>query len=167
MVNDVLNTYGAPETPWGGVKQSGIGRTHSDDGLRDLCQTRHVNYDRLALAARALVVPVQRQGRTGRLLQGDALALRALVEETFVKTVDKPWGHELIWAETDRYVGKILHIESGESLSLAVPPGQGRDGDGAERAVALRALPRRRGAACAPSSRRASRSTSRPGCATA
>jgi succinate-semialdehyde dehydrogenase/glutarate-semialdehyde dehydrogenase len=48
MVNDVLNTYGAPETPWGGVKQSGIGRTHSDDGLRDLCQARHVNVDRLA-----------------------------------------------------------------------------------------------------------------------
>ena len=25
--------------------------------------------------------------------------------------VEKPWGHELIWARTDRYVGKILHIE--------------------------------------------------------
>jgi acyl-CoA reductase-like NAD-dependent aldehyde dehydrogenase len=48
MVNDTLLTFGAPETPWAGVKQSGIGRTHSDDGLRDLCQTRHVNYDRLA-----------------------------------------------------------------------------------------------------------------------
>ena len=34
------------------------------------------------------------------------------------RTVDKPWGHELIWAETDRYVGKILHIKKGESLSL-------------------------------------------------
>lgn len=32
--------------------------------------------------------------------------------------VDKPWGHELIWAHTDRYVGKILHIKAGESLSL-------------------------------------------------
>ncbi|MEA2626789.1 MAG: mannose-6-phosphate isomerase [Candidatus Binatota bacterium] len=32
--------------------------------------------------------------------------------------VDKPWGHELIWARTDRYVGKILHIRAGESLSL-------------------------------------------------
>jgi acyl-CoA reductase-like NAD-dependent aldehyde dehydrogenase len=48
MINDVLATYGAPETPWAGVKQSGIGRTHSDEGLRDLCQTRHVNVDRLA-----------------------------------------------------------------------------------------------------------------------
>jgi mannose-6-phosphate isomerase len=32
--------------------------------------------------------------------------------------VDKPWGHELIWAKTDRYVGKILHIEPGHLLSL-------------------------------------------------
>jgi mannose-6-phosphate isomerase-like protein (cupin superfamily) len=34
------------------------------------------------------------------------------------RTVDKPWGHELIWAETDRYVGKILHIKAGQALSL-------------------------------------------------
>ncbi len=32
--------------------------------------------------------------------------------------VAKPWGHELIWAKTDRYVGKILHINAGEALSL-------------------------------------------------
>ena len=32
--------------------------------------------------------------------------------------VEKPWGHELIWAKTDRYVGKILHIEPGHLLSL-------------------------------------------------
>jgi succinate-semialdehyde dehydrogenase/glutarate-semialdehyde dehydrogenase len=49
MINDCLITFGAPETPWAGIKQSGIGRTHSDDGLRDLCQARHVNYDRVAL----------------------------------------------------------------------------------------------------------------------
>ncbi len=34
------------------------------------------------------------------------------------KIVDKPWGNELIWAITDRYVGKILHIKKGHSLSL-------------------------------------------------
>ncbi|MFI5289286.1 MAG: aldehyde dehydrogenase family protein, partial [Polyangia bacterium] len=49
MVNDCLLTFGAPETPWGGIKQSGIGHTHSDRGLQDLCQMRHVNYDRLAM----------------------------------------------------------------------------------------------------------------------
>ena len=32
--------------------------------------------------------------------------------------VDKPWGHELIWAHTDQYVGKVLHIKAGEALSL-------------------------------------------------
>lgn len=32
--------------------------------------------------------------------------------------VDKPWGHELIWAHTERYVGKILHVKAGERLSL-------------------------------------------------
>jgi mannose-6-phosphate isomerase len=35
-----------------------------------------------------------------------------------VVTVAKPWGHELIWAKTDRYVGKILHVRAGEALSL-------------------------------------------------
>jgi mannose-6-phosphate isomerase-like protein (cupin superfamily) len=35
-----------------------------------------------------------------------------------VKRVDKPWGYEVWWARTDRYVGKILHINAGESLSL-------------------------------------------------
>jgi mannose-6-phosphate isomerase-like protein (cupin superfamily) len=34
------------------------------------------------------------------------------------RRVEKPWGHELIWAETDRYVGKILHVKAGHALSL-------------------------------------------------
>jgi mannose-6-phosphate isomerase len=37
---------------------------------------------------------------------------------TPIKRVPKPWGYELIFAKTDRYVGKILHINKGESLSL-------------------------------------------------
>lgn len=32
--------------------------------------------------------------------------------------VDKPWGYELRWAITDRYLGKILHVNKGEALSL-------------------------------------------------
>lgn len=35
-----------------------------------------------------------------------------------VKTVPKPWGHETIWAHTDTYVGKILHIKAGHALSV-------------------------------------------------
>ncbi len=34
------------------------------------------------------------------------------------RRVDKPWGHELIWAETERYVGKIISIAPGKRLSL-------------------------------------------------
>jgi mannose-6-phosphate isomerase len=32
--------------------------------------------------------------------------------------VEKPWGHEIWWARTERYVGKLLHLRKGESLSL-------------------------------------------------
>jgi mannose-6-phosphate isomerase len=35
-----------------------------------------------------------------------------------VTRVDKPWGYELWWARTERYVGKILHITAGHALSL-------------------------------------------------
>jgi mannose-6-phosphate isomerase-like protein (cupin superfamily) len=35
-----------------------------------------------------------------------------------ITKVDKPWGYELIFAHTERYVGKILHVNQGESLSL-------------------------------------------------
>ena len=33
------------------------------------------------------------------------------------RRVDKPWGYEIIWAETARYVGKVLHIDRGQRLS--------------------------------------------------
>ena len=35
-----------------------------------------------------------------------------------IRHVPKPWGYELIFAKTERYVGKILHVNQGESLSL-------------------------------------------------
>ena len=35
-----------------------------------------------------------------------------------VEKVDKPWGYELIFAHTDRYAGKILHVDAGQALSL-------------------------------------------------
>ena len=34
------------------------------------------------------------------------------------RRVEKPWGHELIWALTDVYCGKVLFVKAGESLSL-------------------------------------------------
>jgi oxalate decarboxylase/phosphoglucose isomerase-like protein (cupin superfamily) len=32
--------------------------------------------------------------------------------------VDKPWGYELRWAVTDRYLGKLIHVNRGQALSL-------------------------------------------------
>jgi mannose-6-phosphate isomerase len=35
-----------------------------------------------------------------------------------VTRVEKPWGYELHWAKTDRYVGKLIHVKKGHALSL-------------------------------------------------
>src|SRR5262245_59404759 len=35
-----------------------------------------------------------------------------------ITRVEKPWGYELHWAKTDRYVGKIIHVNAGHALSL-------------------------------------------------
>ena len=41
-----------------------------------------------------------------------------LFQHREIRRVPKPWGYELIFARTNRYVGKILHIAKGECLSL-------------------------------------------------
>ena len=51
MHNDTLYTHAAPETPWGGVKASGLGRVHGKHGMRDFCEVRHVNLERLNFPA--------------------------------------------------------------------------------------------------------------------
>lgn len=38
--------------------------------------------------------------------------------KTSVKVVPKPWGHEVIWAANELYVGKVLHIKAGHALSV-------------------------------------------------
>ena len=35
-----------------------------------------------------------------------------------IERIEKPWGYELIWGRTDRYVGKLLFIRKNEKLSL-------------------------------------------------
>lgn len=35
-----------------------------------------------------------------------------------IKRIEKPWGHEIWWAHTEKYVGKILHVKAGHKLSL-------------------------------------------------
>jgi mannose-6-phosphate isomerase len=51
---------------------------------------------------------------------GDSFAnVNSLDDFAFdVRRVDKPWGHELIWALTEQYCGKVLFVRAGESLSL-------------------------------------------------
>jgi acyl-CoA reductase-like NAD-dependent aldehyde dehydrogenase len=49
MINDTIITHALPETPWQGVKESGIGRVHSEDALRDFSIAYHVNYDTFPL----------------------------------------------------------------------------------------------------------------------
>jgi mannose-6-phosphate isomerase len=39
-------------------------------------------------------------------------------EQSHPRRVEKPWGYEIWWAVTDRYVGKILHVNKGQRLSL-------------------------------------------------
>jgi mannose-6-phosphate isomerase-like protein (cupin superfamily) len=45
-------------------------------------------------------------------------AVRPKSGRSKVTHVPKPWGHETIWAHTERYVGKILHINAGHELSV-------------------------------------------------
>ena len=46
MVNEVLYTHGIAQTPWGGVKQSGFGRTHGRAGLLELVNQQHIHVNR-------------------------------------------------------------------------------------------------------------------------
>ncbi len=47
MVNDVLSCFGISEAPHGGVKASGIGRTHGSFGLEELVRVKYVDSDLL------------------------------------------------------------------------------------------------------------------------
>ncbi|MCG6920658.1 MAG: aldehyde dehydrogenase family protein [Acidobacteria bacterium] len=45
-INDAISSFGEPTAPWGGVKQSGVGRTHGRIGLREMVQPKYVSLDR-------------------------------------------------------------------------------------------------------------------------
>jgi succinate-semialdehyde dehydrogenase/glutarate-semialdehyde dehydrogenase len=44
-INDGISSFGEPTAPWGGIKQSGIGRTHGRLGLREMVQPKYVTHD--------------------------------------------------------------------------------------------------------------------------
>lgn len=48
-VNEVLYTHGIGQTPWGGFKNSGRGRTHGREGLMELVQPQHIHVNRFAI----------------------------------------------------------------------------------------------------------------------
>ena len=56
-VNEVLYTHGIGQTPWGGFKNSGNGRTHGLEGLMELVQPQHIHVNRLALLPNAWWMP--------------------------------------------------------------------------------------------------------------
>jgi mannose-6-phosphate isomerase-like protein (cupin superfamily) len=37
-----------------------------------------------------------------------------------VRRIEKPWGYELWWAQSDHYLGKLLHVDAGHRLSMQV-----------------------------------------------
>ena len=56
-INEVLYTHGIGQTPWGGFKNSGLGRTHGREGLLELVQGKHIHTNRLAILPNAWWMP--------------------------------------------------------------------------------------------------------------
>lgn len=56
-VNEVLYTHGIGQTPWGGFKNSGRGRTHGAEGLMELVQPQHIHINRFAVLPDAWWLP--------------------------------------------------------------------------------------------------------------
>lgn len=56
-VNEVLYTHGIGQTPWGGFKNSGRGRTHGREGLMELVQPQHIHVNRLGILPDAWWMP--------------------------------------------------------------------------------------------------------------
>jgi len=56
-INEVLYTHGIGQTPWGGFKNSGRGRTHGIEGLMELVQPQHIHTNRTAILPNAWWMP--------------------------------------------------------------------------------------------------------------
>jgi succinate-semialdehyde dehydrogenase/glutarate-semialdehyde dehydrogenase len=84
MVNEVVYTHAVAQTPWGGVKQSGYGRTHGRLGLLEMVSAQHIHVNAMPRVADVWWFPYTKQaGRmfrdfarrftTGSLLQSSLL----------------------------------------------------------------------------------------------
>jgi succinate-semialdehyde dehydrogenase/glutarate-semialdehyde dehydrogenase len=56
-INEVLYTHGIGQTPWGGFKNSGRGRTHGIEGLIELVQPQHIHTNRISILPNAWWMP--------------------------------------------------------------------------------------------------------------
>ena len=70
MINEVVYTHAVAQTPWGGVKQSGYGRTHGRLGLLELVTAQHIHVNGMPRLADAWWFPYTRQA--GELFRGFA-----------------------------------------------------------------------------------------------
>jgi acyl-CoA reductase-like NAD-dependent aldehyde dehydrogenase len=57
VVNDCMLTYGVPESPFGGIKESGIGRVNGEMGLRSYCNVQSILIDRVGSQSEPLWYP--------------------------------------------------------------------------------------------------------------
>ena len=80
-----------------------------------------VRHDELRAMARRILrlatVEDDRAGAAGRPRAGWRSSRSEIVSDDMTR-VEKPWGYELHWAKTDRYVGKLIHVNAGHALSL-------------------------------------------------
>ena len=70
MINEVVYTHAVAQTPWGGVKQSGYGRTHGRLGLLELVSAQHIHANALPLLSDVWWFPYTKQA--GELFRGFA-----------------------------------------------------------------------------------------------
>ncbi len=61
MINDHAMSYGLVETPWQGMKQSGIGRSHSDEGFKEFLYPQHINVEEVKLKSKPWGYPYSKE----------------------------------------------------------------------------------------------------------
>ncbi len=61
LVNDHAISYGLTETPWQGMKESGIGRSHSDDGFREFLYPQHINVEQIPIRKKPWAYPYSKE----------------------------------------------------------------------------------------------------------
>jgi succinate-semialdehyde dehydrogenase/glutarate-semialdehyde dehydrogenase len=97
MINEVVYTHGIAQTPWGGVKDSGYGRTHGRAGLLELVTPQHIHINRVSFLpdlwwfrynqnAAKLFGGLARRFTTGSLMQ-TSLLLPQIVRRLFERRV--------------------------------------------------------------------------------